>query len=92
MDSDLILVGVFVIVCIILLYCYKKHEYFASKPTNHEKLLRSKDLYKHKATFQGGYGSIKRKLPWIDPITYEDARYLLVNNKFDTKNIVRIFD
>lgn len=92
MDTELILVGVFVVVCIILFYCYSRHEYFSNKPTEREKQLRSKDLYDHKATFQKGYGSVKRKLPWLDPVTYEDARYLLVNNNFNTENIVRIFD
>lgn len=91
MDDILILIGVFVLICIVLMYCYSKREGLSSRPNDKEKEKYAEELYANQKVFRGGFTEVRRRMPWLDPVTYEDARSLLRNGSFTKQNLMAIF-
>jgi hypothetical protein len=49
-------------------------------------IMSNKQLF----TINGTLKDAKNKLPWLDPVTYEDIRHAVLSNNFNESNIINI--
>ena len=62
------------------------------KPSNGQVIKYTNDMLKNQHVFIGGtLYEAKEKMPWIDPIIYEDARNLARQNKLNRESLSGIF-
>lgn len=53
---------------------------------------RSKEIYENRDMFhptKGSYKTAKRKMPWMDPVVYNDARELNMKKNFTIESLKR---
>jgi len=71
----------------------KRKENLISRPTNDEipnmvkKIMDYKEFFTNKPV---NINVIKRKIPWMDIVLYEDIRKIILNNDFSEKSIKKI--
>ena len=51
------------------------------------------ELYKNKNVFKAGvkYGTVKNKMPWIDPVIYDDVYKESLQTNLNISNLEKIF-
>lgn len=65
---------------------------FSSRPTDGDIEKFSTDLLKNQHIVNSGkMTEAREKMPWIDPVIFEEARNLNNNNKFDKQTIKSLF-
>ena len=77
------------ILCVILLLMFIQSGSISEGFTNKEIENKSKDIFRHKNTFVPNvkYRTIKNKINWIDPVTYNDIYKLSNDKKLSINNI-----
>ncbi len=86
------------IVCVIILYFLFVHTSFlsrsiqkeglTSKPTEAEKVQFTNEIIENKDYFtENGLKKLRNKLPWMDPILYEDVRKLHYGGALNQENV-----
>lgn len=77
------------IVCIIFLLIFIQSDLTYEGFTPKEIEIKSKDIYRHKNIFVPNvkYNTIKKRIKWIDPVTYNDIYKLSINKKLSINNI-----
>lgn len=83
----LLLVGCLIMLCIMLFKCQTRDGF---KPNREEQERRADELIKHSTSIKDGLINARQVMPWIDPITYEDARKLLRQNNYNKSTIMQI--
>ena len=86
------LVCCIIILLFLLLRCWNKKDQFASRPTETQKQKFADDILANPVEFQSNMYAVKRKMPWIDAITYEDTRKLIRENNFNKDSILNILN
>lgn len=85
----LYLIAIFILAY--LIFANKKCENFQSKPNATEIQKYKSDIMSNKELFQNQtLRDVQKKLPWIDPITFEDVRHLANNNNFHHNTVEEI--
>jgi hypothetical protein len=79
------------ILIIIIIYRNRATEGLVNKPTNDDVEKYTNDIISNRPIFGGSFYAAREKLPWIDPILYEDARILSKQNNFTREAITQIF-
>ena len=64
---------------------------FETRPTAEQLNQYSIELITHKATLTDGLTAVRNKMPWMDSITYEDARQLNAKNELTENNARLLF-
>lgn len=64
---------------------------FTSRPTSDDAKKYASDLYANAHLIRDGYKATRNKLPWIDPITFEDARKLQMSGNISPKMFESLF-
>ncbi len=61
--------------------------------TDKEIKTRARELYKNKNVFKAGvkYGTVKNKMPWIDPVIYDDVYKESLQADLNISNLEKIF-
>ena len=77
------------ILCVILLLMFIQSDSISESFTNKEIKNKSKDIFRHKNAFVPNvkYRTIKNKINWIDPVTYNDIYKLSNDKKLSINNI-----
>lgn len=88
-SAYLILAGCLIVLGIMLLRCQKRDGF---KPNKQEQEKRANELILHSSSIKDGLTNAKQAMPWIDPITYEDARKLLRQDNYNKTSIMQILD
>lgn len=83
----LILVGCLVVLGIMLIKCQNRDGF---KPDRQEQGKRANELMMHSSSIKDGLVNAKQAMPWIDPVTYEDARKLLRQNNYNKPSLMQI--
>jgi hypothetical protein len=54
---------------------------------------KTNDLYKNRDVFKPGvgYGSVKNRIYWVDPVVYDDVYRESLKNKLTYSNLEKIF-
>ena len=79
----------FKILCVILLLMFIQSDSISESFTNKEIENKSKDIFRYKNAFVPNvkYRTIKNKMNWIDPVTYNDIYKLSNDKKLSINNI-----
>jgi hypothetical protein len=73
-----------VIICVLIwLFAWYRRESFETKPTSKEANAYAEQLVQNVSAIHGGLEQAKKKMSWLDSITYEDARMILKNGKLN---------
>lgn len=67
---------VLIIILIVLILFKNNKECLVSKPKAHMIPKMTLEIIQNEGMFTGGIESVKKKLPWMDPVLYEDVRNL----------------
>lgn len=86
--------GLTVVLIILLIILWNRRNRFAcegfeSKPTEEQIGKFTNEMIEHRDAFRS-LKDAKNKMPWIDAITFEDARMLKLGNKFNKENLSQI--
>ena len=79
----------FKILCVILLLMFIQSDSISESFTNKEIENKSKDIFRYKNAFVPNvkYRTIKNKINWMDPVTYNDIYKLSNDKKLSINNI-----
>lgn len=85
---------VLLVVLLVLVYCYKKSDRsaFTNKPSELDKQNYTNQILAHKQVFISDFYAVRKIMPWIDAITYEDVRNLIIQNNFNKKSILSVLN
>ena len=83
---------VIILALIWLIRKWYKLDGFSTKPTAEQVTQYTSEMLTNKHVFSGGsIDDAKNVMPWIDPVSYEDARSLHRKNKLNAETIRGIF-
>ncbi len=81
-----------IIVLLVLLLKPKCSEGLVTKPTGEDIHKYSKDILINREVFKNGtFYRAREKMPWIDPIVYEEVRLLATKNNLNDVSVQTIF-
>jgi hypothetical protein len=89
MSSNLGLV--IALIVLLIIYKFSCSEGFNGKPSEEEINKYTKQLITNKPLIETGLSESKSKMPWLDAITYEDARGLIRRDSFTEPNVKNLF-
>lgn len=89
---DVLLVILIVLIIILLFKSYKRNECFTSKPSSDDVKRYTSEMISHRDMFGKSFYEARKKMDWLDPVIYEDARRLKISNNFDASNLQKVFD
>jgi hypothetical protein len=88
------------LVVLVIIYLYRIVVYgcdscgtcegLSSKPDRYARERMRNQILSNPSVFMNkniGIDKIKNDMPWVDPVVYEDVRYLIRNKKLDTDNV-----
>lgn len=84
---------VIIVILILLIFKPKCPEGLVSKPSNQEinkftnEIIQNRELFGGNSTFY----IAREKMPWIDPIAYEDIRMLARQNILNKDSLTKVF-
>lgn len=83
-----LLEAVVIIVIIFIVFGRNKKESF---DTNNARIKMASKIVKNRELFNHGYIVVKKKIPWIDAVTYGDVRMMIHNDTpINQINVYRI--
>ena len=50
----------------------------------------TQEIIQNEGMFTGGIESVKKKIPWMDPVLYEDVRNLSFKKNINTDTVSRL--
>ena len=82
-----------VLVAILLIYWLTRPNKSEGFHSEREIKMKAGELYEHREMFrpETKYGTVKRKIPWIDPVTFTDTYNLARKKKVSISNLENIF-
>jgi hypothetical protein len=85
---------VLLVVLLVLVYCYKKSDRsaFTNKPSELDKQNYANQILSHKQVFSSDFYAAREIMQWIDAITYEDVRSLIIRNNFNKKSVLSVLN
>ena len=82
-----------IFVLVLVIFKPKCSAGLVSKPNTQEIQMYTLDVMRNRNVFHGGsFYTAREKMPWIDPIAYEEIRMLARNNILTKDSIVRVFN
>ena len=78
---------IFLIIILLVVIFSKRKECLISKPNKDMISSMANEIVENEGMFSGGLESVKKKIKWMDPITYEDVRKLHFSKKLNHKTI-----
>ena len=89
MDQPII-IAIFALTVLLILCAGSKKEGLLNRPNPEERQKIINDIMKHKESFQTEkYTNLKKKMPWLDNVVYEDIYKLVKNNELNEDNIIK---
>ncbi len=89
---ELFVYQLIIVVLLVLLLKPKCSEGLVSKPTQKDIQKYSKDILVNREVFDNGtFYQAREKIPWLDPIIYEEARLLSTKNNLNNISVKTIF-
>mgnify|MGYP001593462398 FL=1 len=82
-----------IILLILYIITTKCSEGLSNKPNQADIINYTSDIMQNREIFgsRGTFYNARNKMPWIDPILYEDARMLAMRNNLNNESVMRIF-
>lgn len=91
MCEDLQLVLLICVVVLLLKLTMSNKDFLVARPNSNKREGMVKNIMAHKVLFEkSDLNTAKYKMPWLDAITYEEVRSLILSNKFNAENIRRL--
>ena len=81
---------VLIIILIVLILFKNNREYLVSKPKDHMIPKMAQEIMQNEGMFTGGIESVRKKLPWVDPVLYEDVRNLSFKKNISMDTVSRL--
>lgn len=88
-DNNVLAVGCMLLVMLLYIKCSSNMDGFESKPTPEQANKMAEQMSSNKDKFNS-LDRVRRHMPWMDAITYEDSRRLIQNGNFNKQNILDI--
>lgn len=89
----LVICVILVLVIILCLFKPTCYEGLISKPTDIDIKKFTSEVIGNKEVFHNGsFYNAREKMPWIDPIAYEEIRMLANQNNLDNNSIISVFN
>ena len=81
---------VLIIILIVLILFKNNREYLVSKPKAHMIPTMTQEIIQNEGMFTSGIEPVKKKIPWMDPVLYEDVRNLSFKKNINTDTVSRL--
>lgn len=88
LDNEILSI-VLVVLLLMLLYKPKNTDGFDSKPERHQAEHMASQMMDNRERFRS-LDNVRRTMPWMDAVTYEDSRRLILGGNFTKQNILGI--
>jgi hypothetical protein len=87
---------IYIVIILVLIWIVFKSKYsegLVQKPSDLEIKKFTNDVINNKNVFYGGsFYTAREKMPWIDPIAYEELRMLAKQNNLNNMSIAKVFN
>ena len=78
----------FIVLLIVVVWlCCKKTEHFTGRLNEKQLNEYTELMLQNKSAVLDSMNACRKEMPWIDAVTYEDARALIREGKFNRENI-----
>ena len=82
---------IILIALLLILILFKNNkECLATRPKDDMIPKMTQDIIENEGMFTGGIELVKKKLPWVDPVLYEDVRHLSIKKNINTDTVSRL--
>lgn len=82
---------IILIVLLLILIMFKNNkECLATRPKDDMIPKMTRDIIENEGMFTGGIELVRKKLPWVDPVLYEDVRHLAIKKNINADTVSRL--
>ena len=78
---------ILIVLLLILLLVKNNRECLVSRPKSDMIPKMTQDIIQNEGMFTGGIELVKQKLPWVDPVLYEDVRNLSIKKNINANTV-----